>query len=273
MPETIRIDAIDASGRLRQIDPDYAAFIAASIKQGGLEQAIVVRPAGDGYKLTFGGHRLAAVKLLGWTELKVGDQVVIRDQDDLDARLSEVDENLVRPELNALDRALFLAERKRVYEEKQRVRSRGGDRKSEKFKAEINSATCGFELSPRFTEDAAKHVGLSEDTIGRALRIASGLDREAAQALRGTRIERNQQELLAFVELEVAQQRAAAKAIASGEAKTVREARVAIGVDKEVANDPQGRAYAALLANWEKADAKTRRAFLKAIDAQIVKKG
>jgi ParB family chromosome partitioning protein len=269
MSKTVRIDQIDASIRLRPVDPDHAAFIAASIEAVGLKHPIVIRPAGDGYKLTIGAHRFAAFKLLGWTELVVGDQAIIREEAEEDAKISEIDENLARHELNALDRAVFLAERRRLYEEKRRVAAKGGDRKSDAFK----SQSLRIDLSPRFTEDVAERVGLSERTVQLALRIASGLDREAMAALRGTKMERNQQELLALVELSAAQQRAAAKAIAAGEAKTVAQARVAIGVDKEVANDPQGRAYAALLANWEKADAKTRRAFLKAIDAQIVKKG
>ncbi|MGD0640259.1 MAG: ParB/RepB/Spo0J family partition protein [Roseiarcus sp.] len=267
MPKTLRIDSIDASGRLRPVDPDHVALIAASIEERGLEQPIVVRPAGDGYKLTIGAHRFAALKSLGWTELEVGKHVLVREEDELDAKISEIDENLARHELNALDRAVFLAERRRLYEEQRRVASKGGDRKSEKFKAQ----SLRMDFSPRFTEDVAERVGLSERTVQLALRIASGLDREAMQALRGTRIERNQAELLALVDLPVAQQRAAAKEIGSGAAKTVREARVVIGVDKAVANDPQGRAYAALLANWEKADAKTRRAFLKDIGAEIVK--
>jgi len=252
---------------LRPIDPVYAAFIASSIEQRGVIEPIIVRPAGNGFKLTAGGHRLEAFKLLGWTELKVGPHVIVREEDESEARLSEIDENLVRPELSALDRAVFLAERRRIYEEQRRVAAKGGDRKSDQFK----SQSLRIDLSPRFTEDVAERVGLSERSVQLALRIAAGLDREAMASLRGTKIERNQQELLALVDLEVAQQRAASKAIAAGEVKTVREARVAIGVDKEVANDPQGRAYAALLANWEKADAKTRRAFLKAIDAQIVR--
>lgn len=273
MAETIRIDAIDASGRLRPIDPAYVAFIASSIEERGLLEPIVVRPAGGGYKLTAGGHRLAAAKELGWTELQLGSQIVIRDEDETEARLSEVDENLVRPDLSALDRAVFLAERRRLYEDKNRVRAHGGDRKSSKFKEEITSQSLRLGFSPRFSQDVADRVGLSERAVQLALKIASNLDPEAAAALRGGRIERNQQELLALVELTAAQQRKAAAAIKGGEAKSVREARVAIGVDKEAANDPQGRCWAALLANWAKADARTRKAFLKEIGAEIVKKG
>lgn len=271
MTKSIRIDDIDATDRLRPVDPDHVALIATSIEERGLEQPVVVRPIGDGYKLTVGAHRLEALKALGWTELVIGEHVIVRAEDDLDAKISEIDENLARHELNALDRALFLAERKRLYEEKRRVNQRGGDRKSQKFKERIEGQSLSFDLSPRFTAEAAARVGLSESAVKLALRIAAGLDREAAQALRGTRAERNQQELIALIDLPPAQQRLAAKELASGGAKTVREARVAIGVDKAVENDEQGRVYATLLAAWVKADAKTRKAFLKEISAEIVK--
>ena len=267
MPPKIAIESIDATDRLRPVDLDQVVLIAASIEEVGLKQPIVVRPAGEGYRLTIGAHRLAAVKALGWTDLKVGPQVLIREEDEHDAKISEIDENLARHELNALDRAMFLAERRRLYEDKSRVAAKGGDRKSEKFKTQ----TLRMDFSPRFTAEVADKVGLSERTIQLALRIASGLDREAMQALRGTRIERNQAELLALVELPVAQQRSAAKELASGAAKTVREARVVIGVDKAVENDEQGRAYATLLATWVKAEPKTRKAFLKEIGAEIIK--
>ncbi len=271
MPPKLPVDSIDASDRLRPIDTDYVALIAASIDERGLDQPIVVRPAGEGYKLTIGAHRLAAVKALGWTELNVGTQVLIREEDDLDAKIAEIDENLARAELNALDRAVFLAERKRLHDRKRLAVGKGGDRKSQKFKEQINDPSWAVGFLPSFAEDAAKRLGYSKTAINRAVSIAERLDREAIDAIRGTMVERNQQELLALAELTPAQQRSAAKAINEQKAATVREARVVIGVDKSVAEDPQGRAYATLLATWAKADAKTRKAFLKDIGAEIVK--
>ncbi len=263
MPKIIRIDAIDASGRLRPVEPDHVAMIAESIEQlGRLEHPIVVRPAGDGYKLTIGAHRLAAVKALGWTELTLGDQVVIREDDELTAKLAEIDENLVRHELNALDRALFLAARKRVYLEHNRVHTRGGDRRRNKVAAGDKTATCGFDFSEKFSANAAKLLRVSNDTVERAVKIAEKLDPQAADAIRGTAIERNQQLLLALIELEPKAQRKAALAIKSGEAKTVAQARVAIGVDKAVVNDPQGRLKAILLDAWNRADRVTRAGFM-----------
>jgi hypothetical protein len=47
---------------------------------------------------------------------------------------------------------------------------------------------------------------------------------------------------------------------------------VALGLEEPTVGDPQGRAGEALRAAWKKADARTRRAFLKEIGAEIVKK-
>ncbi|MGO4872787.1 MAG: ParB/RepB/Spo0J family partition protein [Roseiarcus sp.] len=274
MPETIRIDDIDASGRLRPVEPDHVALIAASIEQvGRLEHPIVVRPAGDGYKLTIGAHRLAAMKSLGWTELTVGEHVVVRDDDEPTAKLAEIDENLVRHDLNALDRALFLAARKRVYLEHNRVHTRGGDRKSAQFSAEIKSQTLGFDFSERFSASAAKLLHMSERAVDLAVLVARKLDPEAAVAIRGTMVERNQQQLLALIELEPKAQRKAAAAIKAGEAKTVAQARVAIGLDEAVANDPQKRVLATLLGAWRHAEPVTRASFMKEARLTYARKG
>jgi len=274
MSNTIRIDQIDASGRLRPVDPARAAQLAASIDQIGLQQPIVVRRAGEGFKLTAGAHRLEAMRLRGVTELQVGSEVLIRDAGSDEAELAEIDENIVRGDLNAFYRALFFAKRRDAYERMNATMGRGGDRKSRKFNELTNSETLGFEISDRFTKDAAERVGLSEEAVRLALQIGDALTPEIIEALKDTRVAGNQSELLALVAEKSSPRRLdIAKAIADGRAHSVATARVALGFDKEVANDPQGRAYAALLANWEKADAKTRRAFLKAIDAQIVKKG
>lgn len=243
MSETIKIASIDDAGRLRPVDKDHAALIAASVEQGRLEQPIIVRPVADAlkpYKLTAGAHRLSALRdFLGWTELVVGEHVIVREQDTLDAELSEIDENLTRHELNALDRAFFMAERKRVYIEINRVRTQGGDRKSNKFKAEIKSKTLGFDFE-RFSANAAKRLRLSEEAVRLAVRIAEKIDRTAAATIRGTLIETNQQELLAFVDQPPDEQLKTAAALQAGEVRTVAQARAKLGFSGPVAtDDPQ----------------------------------
>ena len=151
MPDQkILIAKIDSSRRLRPVDPAHAEVIAASVAEVGLKQPITLRPHPerheDGcefqYELVIGGHRLYAVDLLlGWSELTVGRDVIIEDLDDDQALLVEVDENLARHELNALDRAIFLAERKRLY---LKLNPEAGRGKAKKIKDEVKGQTLAF---------------------------------------------------------------------------------------------------------------------------------
>ena len=79
----IQISDIDARDRLRPVDPLKVEAISAAIEEKGLIQPIVVRlrADGDGYQLIAGAHRLAALILLGKTELIIGAEVVIREED------------------------------------------------------------------------------------------------------------------------------------------------------------------------------------------------
>lgn len=277
MQQIIKLADIDMSVRKRPIDEAHRDLIAASIEfkgRGrigeGLDTPFIIEPFGHKWRGVTGGHRHAALVVSGWTEVEVGKHVkIVEGLDDFGRQLTEIDENLCRHDLNALDRALFIAERKALCREDRR--KNGGDRKSSKFKEEISSATCGTDFSPRFTLEVAEKVGLSEDTVTRALRIAEKLDKTAIGKLRGTKIERNQQALLALCDLSADEQVEAAEFIASGEAKTVAEARVAIGKDKAPSTDPQPRILATLLEAWTKASRTTKATFLAEIGADYVK--
>lgn len=266
MLKMIPIDQIDASDRLRPIDADHVELIAASIEDRGLQQPIVVRPIDGGYRLTAGGHRLAALTKLGKTTLEVGREVIVREVGDIEAQIDEIDENLARHELNALDRAIFLAKRKALYEQMHPATAHGGDRKSRKAQAEIKSQTLRLGFSRRFTKDVASRVGLSERTIQLAVNLAEKLDAATIEALRNSPLRHNQRELMALAEIEPERQRNLAALIRDGEAKTVAQAKVHAGLEKAVVSDPQSRLYATLLDAWSRADSKTRAAFMAEAD-------
>jgi ParB family chromosome partitioning protein len=272
MTETIKISSIDDSDRLRPIDPDRVALLAQSIEQGRLEQPISVRAAGDGYKLIVGGHRLAAVKNLGWEELTVGEHVIIREGDDDDALRAEVDENLVRHDLDALDRALFFAKRQELYLKMARTRGRGGDRKSQKHKDEIKAQTLGFDFDEGFSANASKRFGLSKSAVELAVGLAKKLSPETIAAIRGTMVARNQQELLALGDIKGDQQVAAAKLIQSGQAKTVSQAKIALDPSLKTSVDLQGRLYAEILARLPKCDSATLKAVADEVKREIARK-
>ncbi len=239
--QKIRISKIDASHRLRPIDPAHAEVIAASIAEVGLKQPIVVRvhptQGPYEYELVIGAHRLHALQaLLGWNELEVGREVAIHELDDDAAKLAEVDENLARHELNALDRAIFLAERKRLY---LAINPDAGRGKASKIKGNEKGQTLAF-FSRSFAKATAERVGLSKSAINLSISLAEKLDPEAVAALRGTALETNQSELFSLAILSPEHQRLVASVIREGKAKSTLKAKVVAGLEPErKQDDPQ----------------------------------
>ena len=83
-------------------DPEALAELVFSIKEIGLLQPIVVRPAGKGsYELIAGERRLRASKEAGLTAIPA----IIRETDDDDLLRDALLENLHRANLNALEEA------------------------------------------------------------------------------------------------------------------------------------------------------------------------
>ncbi|MCG6986706.1 MAG: ParB/RepB/Spo0J family partition protein [Gemmatimonadetes bacterium] len=78
--------------------------LAASIKENGLLQPLVVRPApagGEGFELVVGERRFRAVSRLGWEDVAV----VVRDASDETLLVLALVENLQREALNPLEEA------------------------------------------------------------------------------------------------------------------------------------------------------------------------
>jgi ParB family chromosome partitioning protein len=262
--DKIKMADIDASDRLRPIDPAHVELIAASIAEQGLLQPIRVRASGGGYTLVAGAHRFAALEAMGRTELVLGDEVLIAEVTKAQAKIDEIDENLARHELNPLDRAIFLAERKKLYLAGRPESARGGDRKSQKLKEKIKGQTLVFDQN--FAKATSERVGLSKSAINMAIQLIEKLDSEAIASLRGTKIETNQRELQALAELDHEQQRLVADAIRSGKAKSTLKAKVLVGLAKETAFDPDAYYQGLLISSWEKASKVARRNFMEWAD-------
>ncbi|MFC5555238.1 hypothetical protein [Methylobacterium iners] len=234
--------------------------MAASLLSGSrLPPIILRRPApAEGinkpFALVIGGHRHAAAVLAGWTTYRAE----ISNWSALQARLEEVKENLVRSELNPLDRAIFIDEHKRVWELLHPDAGRGGDRRSKKA-----TKVQALHFGPRtFSADVAERCGVGERTVKYALALVKSLAPEAIALLRGTDWSRNAAELQRLAAEPIERQVQLAKLHARGGAETVAKARLAAGYAPTGEADPQEELFRRIVANWERLDAKGRKRFL-----------
>jgi ParB family chromosome partitioning protein len=251
--------------RLRPVDAAWVELLAASMQSTGLKQAIVVRPdpAERGrYLLVAGAHRHAAAVKLGWATIPA----VVEPLDDLNARLVEIDENLARRELSALDRAVFLAERKRVYEALHPETRHGGVRRGSK-KDQVANIGDLIEMAglPRFTAATAEVLGLSERAVQRYVRLAKLLDAAEIAALRQSPLADNEAQLFAVAALPEADRQAVIGALGEG-ATSIAAALAAIGKGPAPGSEGE-RLFRAMVTAWSRADARTRKRVLAAIGA------
>jgi ParB family chromosome partitioning protein len=85
-----------------RIDDETIATLAASIREVGILQPLVVRRAGDGrYELIAGERRLRAAKAAGLASVPI----VLRDSEDADLLREALIENIHREDLNPIEQA------------------------------------------------------------------------------------------------------------------------------------------------------------------------
>jgi len=149
--------------RMRRLRPEKVDELVESIKMLGLLEPINVRMSKGGLTLVTGRHRLAAVRKLRHRSIRA---MILNGLDADRALLVEIDENLIRADLSPAERAMHLAERKRIYLKKYPetagVRVRGGPGRGKKNQSQ--NAT-GF--PPAFIDDMAKKAGKHRATIAR----------------------------------------------------------------------------------------------------------
>lgn len=162
--QDIAIKDIDVTDRLRPIDWEWVDALATNISENGQHQPIKVRTHGSRLVLIFGEHRLEAIKKLGRETIR-GEIVAATVRQ---AKLMEIDENLIRHNLNPLDRAACLATRKEIYEEMHPEAKRGGDRKSKEYENQNDIMS--------FSSATAEKIGLSRKSIERAVSIHFQID-------------------------------------------------------------------------------------------------
>ena len=157
--------AVDSIGvppeRMRKPRPEVVDELAASIATEGLLQPIVVRPDPKraGFLLVAGWHRLEAKRKLKHEtiECRVLDGLSA-DQ----ARVAEIDENLIRADLTPSERAVHHAERKALYLKLHPETKHGGA----PGKAGGGKKAKDAKLAS-FVKDTAKKTGKAKRTIAR----------------------------------------------------------------------------------------------------------
>ena len=182
-------DIIIPEGR-RAIDPDKVAALAESIKIiGGLIHPITI---GKDRILIAGAHRVEAYKTLGFDEIECTEF----DGEKLESELVEIDENLMRHELDDVTVGEMVLRRDEILAELG-LRARRGDNQH------TGGGACA--APPQTTADIAKEVGMSERTLQENKQLAKNLIPEVKEARREKRITKDT--ALAMTRLAPEQQR------------------------------------------------------------------
>jgi ParB family chromosome partitioning protein len=182
---------------------------------------------------------------------------IIREADDDQAELLEIEENLIRHDLNALDRAVFVTRWKEVY---QRLHPTEGKR-GRKLR---QVGAIAFSRSAE-----AKKIGLSKRSIEREARRVSLIAPDVRLLLAGTDAAQKGTMLNALGRLDHDAQRLVVARYRSGEAASIAAALRSLRGPAPAADEDV--LFARLLAVWAKSPAAVQRRLLAHIGATPAK--
>lgn len=259
--DTVGIDAIRVEDRLRPVSEAGIESLVASITElGVMKDPIHLRQKKSGeLMLIAGGHRLEAAKRLGWSQITAH---IWADVTDDWARLMEVDDNLAGAEMNALDTAVFLAERKKVYEKLHPETRAGvfkGNRHTGSLVTDMMSVTS-------FATATAEKFGLTDRHVRRMIAVGSRLDRVDLQKLRAAPKPVTLADLQVIAKAAFAEEHShIVDALGSGQAKSAGAARAAFiarskGIQPSV-KDPVDEGFKSLSALWSRMPKAAKRRF------------
>ncbi|OUL37186.1 chromosome partitioning protein ParB [Nostoc sp. T09] len=170
----VPIDQILIGCNRRPIKGEKVDELKESIKANGLLNPITVDQK---LNLIAGLHRLTACKLLGLDAIECN---IVTYQYAEQARLAEIDENLIRNELEPLERSELWLERDQILEH-MGLRAKAGDNQHTYKGGEMISP-------PKRTLELAKEAGYSERTFQHGKQIAKGIHPDVKQMIKGTAI-------------------------------------------------------------------------------------
>lgn len=171
------VEWVEVTGKPRALDEAKVKFIAASMREIGLQNAITLRHVGKNAVLVSGFYRLAAAKLLGWKTIRsfymVGNKI--------DARLWQISENFHRVDLTVLERAELTEEWRMLIRERVKVGQVAPPGGHQPEDAGINKT--------------AKELGLTKEEVRRSKAIAK-ISPKAKEAAIAGKVHNNQLALL-----------------------------------------------------------------------------
>lgn len=217
----VRIADITVGARHRQHSD--VVDLRESIRRVGLLHPITITTSG---RLVAGRHRLEAVTQLG--EEKIDS--IVRDFDDLEAELAEIDENLLSHRLTVMEEGEHLSRRNELL----RVLGlRQGDGRP------ANPDTVAGIPAKVTTAQLGEQMRVSERTVQRRLHV-DRIDPEVRDALRATPLANSQKDLLTLAGLPAEKQREVAARVMAGEVKSVAAALRPASVHDDEQDPPEG---------------------------------
>lgn len=258
--ETVAISDIHVPERLRAVRDDYAGVFALLVNRGRELPPVKLRRTPNGKRkleLVAGAHRLRGYELAGRDAIDA--QIVKADAKA--ARAEEIEENLYRYELTALERVAFVAEYRRLFEEEFGAIKRGNPQFSNSANlAELNLAGLAEDSQEgRFYSRALNRLGLSERSARRLCTIDRNLQPALRAALTGSAWEDNQAAIERLSKLEPKLQAGIARAITE-QGMAPDEAEQAILARPKVS--AQQKVWSRLTDTWGRADIARKRRFV-----------
>lgn len=275
LQQDIKVSEIDDTGRLRPIDSDAVAYIAASIAKDGLINPIDIcqlpnQKSGQPYRLVAGGHRLAAFRLLGIETIPA----FVRSNDTLGRKSREIAENFFKAELSPIDRAAFVAEL--IETEKARMgiasdqdgRALNKRQTPKELKDQLDNDLCILHKSFGIQEQVANKLGLEQSQVSRMLTIyrlpAAIVDRARALPI-GT----NASALRTLAKMSPSGQNLALDLLETGKARDITHAKAIMANKIELM--PENKRLNAFLGAWSRMGKREREQALYAIASQAPK--
>ena len=174
----VAIDKVSIGSNRRPLKDDKVAELMQSIQANGLLNPITLD---QNLTLVAGLHRLTACKLLGLTQIECH---VVTYQNNDQARLAEIDENLIRNELELLERSELWLERDQILE-RLGLRPRAGDNQFTPRKT-VNLGSEAGSLHTKTTVELAREAGYTDRTFQHGKQIARDITPEVKAVVRGT---------------------------------------------------------------------------------------